>query len=95
MTENVLNMVKYIHLQIQKVQWNPSRIILCIVLLGYHYVSKFIIGLLLCIYTKSIWQNEIIIIKQLEKIIIINLTEWSKNNYKATRRKDILYIIVV
>ena len=51
MTENVLNMVKDIHLQMQKVQWNPSRIILSIILLGYHYVSKFIIGLLLCIYT--------------------------------------------
>ena len=58
MTENVLNMVKYIHLQMQKVQWTPSKIILCIILLGYHYVSKFIIGLLLCIYTKSIWRNK-------------------------------------
>lgn len=27
MAENVLNMVKYIHLQMQKVKWNPSKII--------------------------------------------------------------------
>ena len=54
-------------------------------LLDYYYVS-----------TQNQFDEIRIIIKQLDKIIIIiNLTEWSKNNYKTARRKDILYIVVV